>query len=73
MSNDPQPAMAYLTTAFLDALRELGGATGTTDVADEVGYPHRTAYHRLLNLRDNGQINSRRVGGAMLWVVENGG
>jgi hypothetical protein len=61
----------YPTTAFLDALRELGGAAGTGDVADTVGCPQRTAYHRLSDLRDEGQIDSRQVGGSMLWV-ENG-
>lgn len=63
----------YPTSAFLDALRELGGGAGTADVAEEVGCPQRTAYHRLSNLRENGQIDSRQVGGAMLWVVENEG
>lgn len=63
----------YPASAFLDALRDLGGAAGTADVADEVGCPQRTAYHRLSNLRDDGQIDSRQVGGAMLWVVKNGG
>lgn len=65
-------AEKYPTTAFLDALRDLGGAAGTADVANEVGCPQRTAYHRLSQLRDTGQIDSREVGGAMLWVVENG-
>lgn len=63
----------YPASAFLDALRDLGGAAGTSDIADEVGCPQRTAYHRLSNLRDDGQIDSRQVGGAKLWVVENGG
>jgi len=62
----------YPTSAFLDALRELDGAAGTGDVADAVGCPQRTAYHRLSNLRNKGQIDSRQVGGSMLWVVENG-
>jgi hypothetical protein len=63
----------YPASVFLDALHELGGAGGTADVADEVGCPQRTAYHRLSNLRENGQVDSRQVGGAMLWVVENDG
>lgn len=63
----------YPTEAFLNAIRDLGGAAGTADVADEVGCPQRTAYHRLSNLRNNGQIDSRQVGGSMLWVVEDGG
>lgn len=62
----------YPRSVFLDALRGLGGEAGTTDVADEVGCPRRTAYHRLSNLRDEGRINSRKVGSAMLWVIEDG-
>ena len=73
MNSDTQPAMAYLTTEFLDVLRELGGAAGTADVADEVNYPQRTVYHRLLNLHDENQIDSRQIGSAMLGMVKNGG
>lgn len=62
----------YPKRVFLDALRGLGGEAGTTNVADEVGCPRRTAYHRLSNLRDEGRIDSRKIGNAMLWVIEDG-
>ena len=57
---------------FVDAIRDFDGAAGTADVADAVGCPHSTAYHRLDRLRDNGRINSRQVGNAVLWVVDDG-
>ena len=57
---------------FVDAIRDFDGAAGTADVADAVGCPHSTAYHRLGRLRDDGRINSRQVGNAVLWVVNDG-
>ena len=57
---------------FADAIRDFDGAAGTADVADAVGCPHSTAYHRLDRLRDDGRINSRQVGNAVLWVVGDG-
>lgn len=58
---------------FIDAIRTHGGAAGTSDVADEVGCSHSAAYHRLDRLREEGRVNSRQIGNAVLWeVVENG-
>lgn len=57
----------YSAEAFLDALRELGGAGSTTDVADIVGCPTRTAHYNLSKLEDSGEIGSRTVGNARLW------
>jgi hypothetical protein len=57
---------------FVAAIRDFDGAAGTADVADAVGCPHSTAYHRLDRLRDDGRIDSRQVGNAVLWVADDG-
>jgi uncharacterized membrane protein len=60
----------YEDSEFVDAIRALGGSAGTAEVADELGCPHTTAYHRLDQLRDDGQLTSRQIGNAVLWVIE---
>lgn len=62
----------YNDEDFVAAIRDFDGAAGTADVADAVGCPHSTAYYRLDRLRDDGRIDSRRVGNAVLWVIDNG-
>lgn len=59
----------YSDDEFLVALRELGGAAGTSDIADAVGCPRRTAYNRLNNLRDEGELNTQEVGSSLLWML----
>ena len=54
---------------FFDALRELGGAAGTQEVADEVGCIYDTAYKRLLRLEDEDVVTRRKVANANLWVL----
>ncbi len=58
----------YPREDFLRALEELG-ATGTTDVADYVGCDRRTAYLKLQNLEEEGNIESQKVGNALLWKL----
>ena len=58
---------------FLDAIRAHEGAAGTADVADEVGCPHSTAYHRLDRLREKERVDSRQIGNAVLWEVADNG
>lgn len=60
----------YEDRQFVDAIRTLGGSAGTAEVADELDCPHTTAYHRLDQLRDDGQITSRQIGNAVLWVIK---
>lgn len=59
---------SYSDEAFIDALDELGGAASTSDVADELGCPHRTALDRLGKLDDADAISSRMVGRSKLWL-----
>jgi DNA-binding MarR family transcriptional regulator len=58
----------YPQEDFIRALEELG-ATGTTDVSDYVGCDRRTAYLKLQSLEEEGLINSRKVGNALLWEL----
>jgi predicted transcriptional regulator len=62
----------YPAEDFLEALRELGGAGSTADVADVVGGPTRTAHYNLSKLEDSGEIDSRKVGNARLWTLADG-
>ena len=58
----------YPREDFLQALEELG-ATGTTDVSDYVGCDRRTAYLKLQALEEEGEIESQKVGNALLWEL----
>lgn len=58
----------YPREEFLGALEELGPA-GTTDVSNKVGCDRRTAYLKLQQLEEDGVIQSRKVGNALLWEI----
>lgn len=59
----------YPLDQFVEALRALGGAAGTQDVADEVGCIYDTAYKKLRSLEDDGRVTSQKVANARLWRV----
>lgn len=59
----------YATSDFLDALRECDGMATTSEVAEHVGAPRRTAYGRLEELHDTGTIGKRSVGAGVLWLL----
>lgn len=59
----------YDREAFVEAIRELGGAASTTEIADAVGCDRRTSHLRLTELEDEGDVDGRRVGRAYLWSV----
>lgn len=61
----------YDAADFVDVIERLGGSAGTAEVAEELDCPHSTAYHRLDRLREEGRIDSRQIGNAVLWVVTN--
>ena len=61
---------AYPPDDFVSALRALGGAAGTQEVADEVGCAYRTAHAKLTQLESDDQISSRQVGNAKLWQLD---
>jgi len=60
---------SYPDSDFIHAIRELDGLGGTSEIADTVGCTRRTAYTRLKNLEDQGQVSSRKVGNSMVWTV----
>ena len=57
----------YPPEAFIEALKSLSGAAGTQEVANEVGCAYRTAFAKLSDLEDEGEVTSKRVGNARLW------
>lgn len=63
----------YPPESFTDALRELGGAAGTQDIADAVGCKYDTAYKKLRTLEDEGRVTSQKVANARLWQVGDNG
>ena len=60
----------YPLEEVLAALETLSGSAGTQDVADEVGCAYRTAYAKLTELEERGDVTSRKVGNARLWEVD---
>ena len=63
-------ASKYSDQDFLDAVAALGGSAGTSEVADEVGCPRRTAYNRLDKLRERGELATRDIGPSLLWELD---
>jgi predicted transcriptional regulator len=59
----------YPDSDFTDAIQELGGMAGTSEVAETVGCTRRTAYTRLQTLESEGQVSSKKVGNTLLWSV----
>lgn len=57
------------TQEFIEAVRELGPAVGTQDIADKIGCDRDTAYERLMELVDVGEIETRKVGRSRIWSV----
>jgi Mn-dependent DtxR family transcriptional regulator len=60
----------YTEDDLLEAIRDLGGMAGTSDVAGHVGCARDTAYKKLKQMEEDGTVSSRKVGGALLWSVE---
>lgn len=58
----------YPREDFIRALERLG-ASGTTDLADHVGCDRRTAYLKLQVLEEEGDVESKKVGNALLWML----
>jgi hypothetical protein len=58
----------YPEEEFIHALEELGSA-GTADVSNYVGCDRRTAYLKLQSLENKGEVNSQKVGNALLWEL----
>ena len=60
---------SYSDSDFLDAIQELDGLAGTSEIAESVGCTRRTAYTRLQSLESNDRINSRKVGNSLVWTL----
>lgn len=58
----------YPEKDFLRTLEKLG-ASGTTTIAEQVGCDRRTAYLKLQSLEDKGEVESQKVGNALLWEL----
>lgn len=58
----------YPLEDFVTAVQVIGPA-GTTDIAEEVGCDRRTAYLKLSELKEDGEIESQKVGNALLWSM----
>lgn len=61
----------YGEETFLEALEDHEGAASTTEVAEAVGCSYRTAHAKLTALAEAGELESRQVGNAYLWQLEN--
>jgi GTP-sensing pleiotropic transcriptional regulator CodY len=60
---------SYSDSDFTDIIRELGGLSGTSEIADAVGCTRRTAYTRLQSLESEGKVTSRKVGNSLIWTI----
>ena len=60
----------YSDDEFLNALQELDGMGGTSEVAEMVDCPTRTAFNRLDRLAEEGEIDKRKVGGSVAWILD---
>jgi len=60
---------SYSDSDFVDAIRQLGGLAGTSEIADAVGCTRRTAYTRLQSLENEDRVSSRKVGNSLVWMI----
>lgn len=60
---------SYPDAAFLDAIQQLDGMAGTSEIAEEVGCTRRTAYTRLKTLENDDRVSSRKVGSSLVWTI----
>ena len=58
----------YPTEDFIEVL-ETDGPASTTEIAEQIGCDRRTAYLKLQSLEDDEEIQSRKVGNALLWSL----
>lgn len=59
----------YPPETFIEALESLSGAASTQEVANEAGCAYRTAFAKLSDLEDEGEVTFRKVGNARLWKI----
>lgn len=71
MSDDKQ-SHRYSDEDVIEAVRSVnakGEYPTTNNVADELGCTRQAADFRLRRLRDEGEVESERVGNSMMWSV----
>lgn len=42
---------------------------GTADVSEELGCTRQAAYYRLSRLEEKGQVQKKKIGGNLVWMV----
>ena len=60
---------SYPDSDFLNAIQQLDGMAGTSEVAEEVGCTRRTAYTRLKSLEQDDRVASRKIGNSIVWSL----
>jgi len=58
----------YEDSEFVDAVREREPAS-TSEIAEFVGCPRRTADYRLRKLRDEQRVESKMAGNSLIWFL----
>ena len=59
----------YPAAGFLAAVREHAPAS-TKEVADAVGCTRQNADYRLRQLREDGEVRSKKVGASLVWMLD---
>lgn len=60
----------YPDESFIEALEN--GKETTQAIADHVGCTRQAADYRLRQLKEAGRVDSRKVGGTLLWTLTDG-
>lgn len=60
---------AYGDDQFLQAIHDHDGLAGTAEIADAVDCTQRHALNRLRELEDRGDVESKKVGGSLIWML----
>lgn len=60
----------YSEEEVLELLR--GTRLGTSEVAEELGCHRTTAHSLLIDMEDEGLVESERVGNTLVWTIQNG-
>lgn len=65
-------ATKYDEQDILDAVRTNEPAA-TSEVADAVGFARQNADYRLRRLEEEGKVRSKKVGPALVWMLDGSG
>lgn len=57
---------------FLAALAEFDGGATTSEIAEALDAKYQTAYHHLTQLKEDGRVRVREIGGTFLWIPSGG-